>query len=894
MRNALLLILTFTFYSTIKGQQPGTVSGEIFDVTGIPLTGCYIKIIDSTETHTLTYLYTAEKNTFSISIPEIAGRSAKMIIGKQGFTDSIIPINKITPAPKGFIKCNLAKAPLLLKGVTVTNTPVWQKGDTSFYRANSFSDGTDNKLQDLIEKIPDFSINSEGELFYKNKMVEKILVSGEDLFSNRNSLLLANFPSNAIETIQAIEDQASNPLLKDLTLNKSTIVNLGLKKPKLIKSFGSIDAEVNSKGLYSVSPVVFSLFGKTKSAFIGNRNNVGNSAPPNLTDDMEPPNLQWSNPFLLRKISFEQIQGLDLKYYIKNNLLDTRFKINTPLSKNVKSETELIYNSDRWLFTRLAEEQIQTDSTILYRNLISESRLRPVRMGVFQKVKMEINRKQNLDISFLILGTTSTSNSQQIQESDNTPDTLINDLNDKQHFLTINANYTNRINASTAITLDLHIGGRYVKQRYDNFSNSISRIENLGNASFNIIKTNRNLNGANWGLNLAFLKKAKHKLLIPSFAINHNEIRLTDRYIFADADHNLPDSVSPDFTNSRSFGLTRYTINFGNGFKVGKMNWKISGSGSVVKMTFPNPEVDSSAVVPAGSLFWNILLKKKTWNHELNINFTSDPLSLIEVYEGEYPQSPVAFVKYQPQGRFSRLKLNAQYLLRKDFRNKDALSLFLTHSTNFNSFIYQPGYNRIYSSMVYELINKPTSANSLTLNYMFSLWKRSFISIETSAESFGYLSKFEDQILRMKTYLFTESAQLEMIRKRNTIKLEARMQYYLSTLPQLAGGVDRKSRQIQTTVRFDYQYAFRKGWFANTSVRYFTNQSFNQGKSNYLLWDVILNYKPVNRNWGLSLTLFNLANTRYFETLRNSFPVVSSIRIPLTGRNVLAGFHYTF
>lgn len=889
-----LLFCTLLLFSIVNGQSAGFISGEIFDEQGKPLTACYVKITDSLETKMISYFFTGEKNKFELTVPAPQHGILKIIIGKPGYADSIHLLQDFHNSQKVFMKCNLKKSAKLLKGVTVTNTPVWKKDDTSFYRAKSFSDGTEYKLIELLEKIPDFRITREGELLYKNKIVENILVSGEDLFSDRKSLLLSNFPSDAIETIQAIENQTSNPLLKGLTTENKTIVNLGLKKVKLLKTFGALDAGINTQGKYNISPVLFSLYGKAKSAFIGNRNNTGNSATASSRDELQPPNLQWTNPFSFQHISFEQIQGLDLRYYINNNLLDTRFKINTPISKNVKSETELIFNSDSWKFNRQTEEQIQTDSILLHRQLKVASKLKPVKLGIQQKIKWQVTKKQNLDIALYALNINTSSNSLQTQESENISDTTNNKLSGNNLFLTLKGNYTNRITESTALSIDFNLGHQGNNQWYEIFSPSISEISSLSNPKYNSIYTGRDLTGTNWGLKFSLHKKWKRRLLIPSFEISHKNIRILDDYKFSDAARLIPDSISTEFTQNRILKQTSYTSNFGYGIMVGKMRWNFNATIGIVNVMLPDPASPISKSSPIGSFLWDINLKKKTWEQTLFLSFNHQPLSLEELSSNTYAISPIAFMQYQHKGYFTNNSLNATYYYNKNFGKKYSLLFSLIHSTRFNSFIYNTGYNRIYQSAIYEYMNRPTSSNSMSVSNVISLWKQSVLDLTATVNRYSYLSKYNNEVIKTKLNLLSTEAEIQWKRKMHDLNVGIRLQYSWNDFQQIAGIQESSSRQTQTIFHFDYKYSIRKVWFIKNSIRYFANHSFNQGKSNYFLWDITLNYKPQNRSWGVSANIYNLSNSRYFITQASNFPIISSTQIPLTPRNLLVTFHYSF
>ncbi len=52
--------------------------------------------------------------------------------------------------------------------------PVTMKGDTLIYNADSFKNGTERKLEDVLKKLPGVEINDDGEIEVEGKEVTKL------------------------------------------------------------------------------------------------------------------------------------------------------------------------------------------------------------------------------------------------------------------------------------------------------------------------------------------------------------------------------------------------------------------------------------------------------------------------------------------------------------------------------------------------------------------------------------------------------------------------------------------------------------------------------------------------------------------------------------------------
>jgi len=58
----------------------------------------------------------------------------------------------------------------------VSEMPVTMLGDTLTYKTDSFTTGTERKLEDVLEKLPGFQVDEEGGVKVKGKSVDKVLI----------------------------------------------------------------------------------------------------------------------------------------------------------------------------------------------------------------------------------------------------------------------------------------------------------------------------------------------------------------------------------------------------------------------------------------------------------------------------------------------------------------------------------------------------------------------------------------------------------------------------------------------------------------------------------------------------------------------------------------------
>ncbi|MFM2394812.1 MAG: hypothetical protein RLZZ546_2794, partial [Bacteroidota bacterium] len=113
------------------------------------------------------------------------------------------------------LELNLGKVYLntkvnLLKDVIIKNTlsAIRVKGDTTEYKADSFRVTPNADVQELIKKMPGFQVNSKGEITTQGEKVNKVLVDGEEFFSDDPAVVTKNLRADAVDKVQVFDKKS--------------------------------------------------------------------------------------------------------------------------------------------------------------------------------------------------------------------------------------------------------------------------------------------------------------------------------------------------------------------------------------------------------------------------------------------------------------------------------------------------------------------------------------------------------------------------------------------------------------------------------------------------------------------------------------------------------------
>ncbi len=167
-----------------------------------------------------------------------------------------------------------------LDGVEIVyEMPVTVKGDTIIYNADSFTDGTERKLGDVMKKLPGVEINDEGEIQVEGKTVNKVMVEDKDFFDGDSKLATKNIPADAVDKIEVLRNYNEVDQMRGLGNDQDNIaINIKLKEGKKNFWFGEITAGgglSKDEGRYLAHPKLFYYSPKYSLNFITDFNNIG-------------------------------------------------------------------------------------------------------------------------------------------------------------------------------------------------------------------------------------------------------------------------------------------------------------------------------------------------------------------------------------------------------------------------------------------------------------------------------------------------------------------------------------------------------------------------------------------------------------------------------------------
>lgn len=261
------------FYNQGCAQNKKIISGVVLDSADRPIPDALILISTYKKPDfVISHSVSDKQGHFVLSFVSDSSRFSLSVrcLGFKSFFDNLTIHNQTLSKT-----IRLKQEILVLNEVIVTNKPRLGQNDTTNYDLKSYSDGTEQNLEDVIKKIPGFKVSEDGSIQYKGVDINRIYVEGDDLTGKNYKRLSKNISPTLIQDVQAIERFVENKLLYGLANSDETVLNIKISEKRKSAFFGEFSGQIGSNSYHRASTNVFSYKKNNKTFLIGSKNNIG-------------------------------------------------------------------------------------------------------------------------------------------------------------------------------------------------------------------------------------------------------------------------------------------------------------------------------------------------------------------------------------------------------------------------------------------------------------------------------------------------------------------------------------------------------------------------------------------------------------------------------------------
>lgn len=271
MKFFILPILLILVFANFIYSQNKYIEGTVFDSESQLLELANIVLIIEKDSSVYSFATTNSEGEFNINLGQDSSYLLKvMYLGYNAF------LKKINTDDLRPLEIKMVQAQKYLKEVSVVyELPIVISGDTISYKVDSFTNGKERKLKDVLKKLPGFQIDNEGQFRVHGKTVDKITIDGKDFFSGDTKMATKNIPANVVEKVNVLKNHNNHSVLREFDEQSSVGIDIRLKEDKKNILFGSVEGGGGSKERYVGHTNLFFFNPKVSMNFIGNVNNIG-------------------------------------------------------------------------------------------------------------------------------------------------------------------------------------------------------------------------------------------------------------------------------------------------------------------------------------------------------------------------------------------------------------------------------------------------------------------------------------------------------------------------------------------------------------------------------------------------------------------------------------------
>lgn len=279
MRNSLQYLILILFFFTYNCFSQ-IIKGTVFSDEGIVVSNATVVLKAGDSTAVLSFAISDAQGKYRISTKGLTSfimeyKSLSYITKIEHFSDFNLSTNQ-EYTHDVVLEANLNQ----LEEVYITSEKrITVKKDTVVFNPDSFKDGTERVVEDLIKNLPGMEIDRDGRISFKGNPVERLLLDGDDLFDDNYTIGTKNIDVDMVDKLETIENYVKNPLLHGIQNTNSVAINLNLKKGKTdLSGTANLGGGIENKA--DVHLTLLGISKALKSFVVGSYNNLGKEYSP--------------------------------------------------------------------------------------------------------------------------------------------------------------------------------------------------------------------------------------------------------------------------------------------------------------------------------------------------------------------------------------------------------------------------------------------------------------------------------------------------------------------------------------------------------------------------------------------------------------------------------------
>jgi hypothetical protein len=743
------------------------------------------------------------------------------------------------------------------------------KGDTISYNIKVIADGTENKVDDLIRKLPGLNVDEAGKVSYKGQEIDKVLIDGNEFFNNKHQMATQNIDANMVEGIDLLLNHSG--FSQAAGGEKSIALNLKMKDGFKNKWIGEVDFGAGTKDAFKLHNNLFKFFKNGNIAIIMDYNTIAKT-PISFADYSEMQNVST--------VSFEEQNAtqVEMPSFLNPSTFFTE-KVNrfvgvhytSKISERAKITITNIFNS-----ATIVESQFKNQTNIGENAGVRS--FSDVKNADYllnnTSFKLEFNKSKKTYFSYFAGFTPNF--------DDENNDIVSQNLTVESDRLQNNSSFSQQFQAITKLFEKVNYKF-YFKHRYQFNDQSLDL-----NSLSPLFETNSNQ------INQDLVSKNNFISLVNEFSVvqKKNLFSLKLNLLSANSAFNSSISQNQDFTNNLNFDRNTILAN-PSWLRTwsSKLQSTIGAKMSLTQIDFTSNADTFFRFEPVVNLAYNLgILNKLSFNyslsHELpNVSQLQENSTAVN-FQTLFRGSLVSFNQVLPRNEFSLdyLKINT--------RTQSVLFSKISYSTTQNAIATNNSYQANYAENNFITTDRSALLNAIAY-YDLKFTKLPF-SIKNTAAYFDTdgFSQFEGIENNLQTKIFSGKSQVTSNFKNSNLQFDLGFDFRQTQFSQSINSFSNKTVNSQTSLNLRGKFRTLVKW--NVEVkRDYQNSDFSSNKIDFLNANFQYNLsKKIKFNIN-GFNLLNLDRSQIITTNINEAFFTETITRIMPGY-ILAGFAFSY
>ena len=867
---ALLLFPILIFSQEIK------ISGTVKDNQNRGIESASVLVYDDLE-NTLAYTYSDAKGNYNLVFEKPTNSTIKVSVASLGYSkkEKTLELTSKSNLSESFV---LEEKTEYLKEVVIeANQKIRINRDTTTIKVASFSNNTEQTIEDILKKLPGIEVQKDGSIKAHGKTIDKLLIEGDDLFDKNYKLLTKNLDAKTLDAVQIIDGFEDNPILKRMNNSDKVALNLKLKKDKQNIWFGNIvvGAGIVSENRWKESLNLGLLKKKIKLFYLADYNNSGEKATEQVSKSINENNLFGENRYektakTLFTINSNENSSFSKSQSVFNKALFNSFSFSKKICSSMSLRGVGYFANDNQLQNSFSQTQYNIENNpVTYTENNNYSSKKTLSSGELE-LKYFVNDDNYLTNNFIYKNNPNTINSKLLFNQDNINQTT----KDKNQTFYNHFNHTYRLSDNKVLHNYFYFGKDNINQNSKIESPFLNSFLNLNPES--IVIENADNSNSYFGLKSKIISRFK-KLEYTLGIQFENSKELINNTFF---ENEINNTTYENYTV-----LKQNQISLENNFRY-NLTQKLDATVSlnIIQNQF-SLNSNANSILFLNPLFSINLKKTKigdfTFSYSENnkppeINFLNENFILSNYktfekgtkYEGVFKNKNLFFSHnfYNDIKRFS-IGTSLFYMNSKDIYNKESL---ITDNLSFEKYILSKGSTNFNGS--FNIVNYFRKLKMATKLETIQNWNRTPTRVNSVA--------FVDIKTYSSFYKFSATTYFNL-----PINFDFGLNYNFYKTD--FNSILTKNRTKDAFINCNYKIS--KTWLGEI------NSTFYQMNSkNYSFINAIINYNPEESRFSYRLILNNLTNENEFTLVSLDNYTSYKSTIDLVPRYLLLTVKYRF